>query len=75
MKGVKYRVYGRVPTNLRLTELAAEMYSKADPLVIREFDGDDGKLYDMNGVIEGDFMTELEVNIALEGLADEDGNG
>ena len=70
-----YRIYGKDQTSLRLTELAARMYSKADPLIIREFDGEDGMLYDIDGVIEGDFMSELAVNKALEGLADEDGNG
>lgn len=65
------RVYGKDKTSLRLTELAAEMYREADPLTIREFDGEEGLLYDMSGVIEGDFMSELAVNIALEGLADE----
>ena len=70
MSGRKYRVYGKDKTSLKLTELAQKVYDESDPLTIREFDGEEGLLYDMDGVIEGDFMTELAVNIALEGLRD-----
>lgn len=64
------RVYGKDKTYLRLTELAQKAYDETEPLEIREFFTPDGYLYDMSGVIEGDFMTELAVNIALEGLRD-----
>lgn len=70
MNSRKYRVYGKDKTSLKLTELAQKVYDESDPLTIREFDGEEGLLYDMDGVIEGDFMTELAVNIALEGLYD-----
>ena len=66
------KIYGKDKTNLKLTELAQKVYNETQPLEIREFYTPDGYMYDINGAIEGDFLTELAVNLALEGYAEQE---
>ena len=60
------RTYGNERTSLYLTPKAAEVYADSDPLVIVEYDTEEGLRYDITGILEADNLTEEEVNEMLE---------
>ncbi len=62
------RIFGNDPTKLKLTRLARKMYQLTDPLIIREYDTDDGVRYDIEGCICASDLTANEVNEKLEEL-------
>ena len=65
----KAKVYGNEPTNLKLSDLAFEVYSNTDPLtIVEETDG----TYSMHGCFEQTGMTAEEVNSFLEELGSEE---
>ena len=62
------RIYGNDPTKLKLSRFAQKMYQRTDPLIIREYDTDDGVRYSMDGCIRLWNLTADEVNEILEDM-------
>lgn len=60
------KIYGETKTNLRMTKAAEEVYNNSDPLVIKEYETDDGFRYKLEGIIERDDLTAEDVNRLLE---------
>jgi len=60
------KIYGETKTNLTMTKAAEEVYSNSDPLVIKEYETDDGFRYKIEGIIERDDLTAEDVNRLLE---------
>lgn len=67
-KTMNSRIYGNDPTKLKLTRLARKMYQLTDPLIITEYDTDEGIRYDIEGCVHRFYLTAEEVNETLEGL-------
>lgn len=66
------KTYGRDSTSLILTKAAKAVYSDSDPLIIAEFETDNGLRYNISGIIERSDLTSDEVNEALESLGTTD---
>lgn len=61
--------YGDTKTSLRLSEKAERIYSDTQPLSIFEEETDDGEYrYTVTGFLQGEDLTEDEVNALLESL-------
>ena len=61
--------YGDTKTSLRLSEKAERSYSDTQPLSIFEEETDDGEYrYTVTGFLQGEDLTEDEVNALLESL-------
>ena len=61
--------YGDAKTALRLSEKAERIYSDTQPLSIFEEETDDGEYrYTVTGFLQGEDLTEDEVNALLESL-------
>lgn len=60
------KIYGETKTNLRMTKAAEEVYNNSDPLVIKEYETDDGFRYKLEGIIERDDLMAEDVNRLLE---------
>ena len=68
----KYKIYGNEKTHLTLTDKAQSFYNLTDPFGILEYEDEEGNYtYSTIKCFERDNMTEDELNIFLEELAED----
>ena len=65
------KIYGNEKTNLELSEKAQAFYDQTCPIDIKEYETEDGFIYDVTGCVERLNLTEDGVNRFLEACYDE----